>query len=132
MLELSGGERQLVLVARALAQDPRVLLLDEPTSHLDLRHRSVVLEQVRRFVAKGRSALIVSHDLNLSARSCDRIALLCQGRLLRCGAPAQVLDPESLRAAFEIDADVWTGPDGAPIVVPRAASARRREPASLC
>ena len=78
VLELSGGERQLVLVARALAQDPRVLLLDEPTSHLDLRHRSRVLEQVRRFVATGRSALVVSHDLNLSARSCDRIALLAR------------------------------------------------------
>lgn len=132
MLELSGGERQLVLVARALAQDPRVLLLDEPTSHLDLRHRTLVLEQVRRFVATGRSALIVSHDLNLSARSCDRIALLAEGRLLACGAPAEVLDAASLRAAFEIEADVLTGPDGAPIVVPRVASPRGRERASLC
>ncbi|HXK24934.1 MAG TPA: ABC transporter ATP-binding protein [Myxococcota bacterium] len=119
---LSGGERQLVLVARALAQDPRVLLLDEPTAHLDLRHRTVVLDRVRRFVEDGRSALVVSHDLNLAARTCDRIALLADGRLLACGAPAQVLDAAALRATFAIEADVLPGPDGAPLVVPRRAS----------
>ena len=119
VLELSGGERQLVLVARALAQEPRVLLLDEPTSHLDLRHRTVVLERVRRFVASGRSALVVSHDLTLAARSCDRIALLAEGRLLACGKPADVLDADALRATFGIEADVLPGPDGAPLVVPR-------------
>jgi iron complex transport system ATP-binding protein len=132
MLELSGGERQLVLVARALAQDPQVLLLDEPTAHLDLRHRSRVLEQVRRFVATGRSALIVSHDLNLSARSCDRIALLSNGRLLACGAPVDVLDAASLRAAFEIEADVLPGPDGVPLVVPCVTQLRGRERETLC
>ena len=119
---LSGGERQLVLVARALAQDPRVLLLDEPTAHLDLRHRTVVVERVRRFVEEGRSALVVSHDLNLAARSCDRIALLAEGRLLACGKPAEVLDAAALRATFGIEADVLAGPDGAPLVVPRRAS----------
>jgi iron complex transport system ATP-binding protein len=126
---LSGGERQLVLVARALAQDPRVLLLDEPTAHLDLRHRTVVFERVRRFVADGRSALVVSHDLNLAARSCDRIALLAEGRLRACGKPSEVLDPASLRATFGIEADVLAGPDGAPLVVPlRASPAERAGP----
>jgi iron complex transport system ATP-binding protein len=132
MLELSGGERQLVLVARALAQDPRVLLLDEPTSHLDLRHRTVVLERVRRFVATGRSALIVSHDLTLSARTCDRIALLCEGRLLACGAPAEVLDAAALRATFDIEADVLPGPDGAPLVVPHGAARSGEGRSPLC
>jgi iron complex transport system ATP-binding protein len=121
LAELSGGERQRVVIAKALAQEAEVLLLDEPTSHLDLRHRTVVLERVRRFVADGRSALVVSHDLNLAARSADRIALLAGGRLIRCGPPAEVLDAESLRETFEIDADVLPGPDGAPLVVPRRA-----------
>jgi len=120
MLELSGGERQLVLVARALAQDPQVLLLDEPTAHLDLRHRTAVLERVRRFVATGRSALVVSHDLTLSARSVDRMVLLEGGTVYAAGPPAEVLTVENLRAVFGIDAEVIRAPDGAPLVVPRA------------
>jgi iron complex transport system ATP-binding protein len=122
MLELSGGERQLVLIARALAQDPEVLLLDEPTAHLDLRHRIRVLALVRAFAAGGRSALVVSHDLSLAARSCDCLALLARGGLLAAGPPGAVLNPENLRAAFGIAADVLTAPDGAPLVVPRDAT----------
>ncbi len=121
--QLSGGERQLVLVARALAQQPRVLLLDEPTSHLDLRHRTVVLERVRRFAEAGGAAVVVSHDLTLAARSCDRIALLDAGTLLACGAPAEVLTEENLHAAFDVEARVLEAPDGAPLVVPRGVSA---------
>ncbi|MGH0031329.1 MAG: ABC transporter ATP-binding protein [Myxococcota bacterium] len=120
MLELSGGERQLVLVARALAQQPDVLLLDEPTSHLDLRHRTAVLERVRRFAADGGCALVVSHDLTLAARTCDAIALLRDGRLDRVGPPLEVLTSETLRRVFDVDADVLHAPDGAPLVVPRS------------
>jgi len=128
MLELSGGERQLVLVARALAQQPRVLLLDEPTAHLDLRHRTAVLERVKDFVRDGRSALVVSHDLSLVAHICDRLALLAAGELLACGPPAQVLTPENLRATFDIEAEVLQGPDGVPLIIPRTAG-RRIQPA---
>ena len=103
ILELSGGERQLVLIARALAQDPEVLLLDEPTAHLDLRHRIQVLALVREFAAAGRSALVVSHDLSLAARTCDRLALLAGGGLLAAGRPGDVLTRENLRAAFDIE-----------------------------
>ena len=119
MLELSGGERQLVLIARALAQDPEVLLLDEPTAHLDLRHRIQVLALVREFAAAGRSALVVSHDLTLAARTCDRIGLLAAGGLLAVGRPREVLSRENLREAFDIEAEVITAPDGSPLVVPR-------------
>jgi len=119
MLELSGGERQLVLIARALAQDPAVLLLDEPTAHLDLRHRIQVLALVREFAAAGRSALVVSHDLSLAARSCDRLALLADGGVLACGSPEAVLTADNLRAAFHIEAEILMAPDGAPLVVPR-------------
>ena len=110
MLELSGGERQLVLVARALAQDPHVLLLDEPTAHLDLRHRAVVLERVREFARAGGAALVVSHDLTLAARSCSRLALLADGALAACGAPADVLRPALLARVFGVEAEVLARP----------------------
>ncbi len=119
VFELSGGERQLVLVARALAQAPRILLLDEPTAHLDLRHRLAVLDVVRDFARGERSALVVSHDLSLIARRSDRVALLGGGELIAAGAPREVLTPARLREAFDIDADVLIGPDGAPLVIPR-------------
>lgn len=120
ILELSGGERQLVLVARALCQDPEVLLFDEPTAFLDLRHRVEVLALVRERVRSGASALVVSHDLGLAARFCDRLALLAGGRVLAAGPPADVLTPENLRDGFGIEADVMIAPDGPPVVVPRA------------
>jgi len=118
ILELSGGERQLVLIARALAQDAQVLLLDEPTAHLDLRHRIQVLALVRDFAASGRSALVVSHDLSLVSRTCDRLALLAHGGVLAVGVPAAVVTRENLRATFDIEADVLPAPDGSPLVVP--------------
>lgn len=119
ILEISGGERQLVMVARALAQDPDVLLFDEPTAFLDLGHRVDVLGILRELAGAGRAALVVSHDLALAARFCDRLALLAEGRVLATGTPAEVLEPERLRAAFGIDADVVPAPDGSPLVVPR-------------
>jgi iron complex transport system ATP-binding protein len=122
MSELSGGERQLVLVARALAQEPEVLLLDEPTAHLDLRHRTVVLERVREFAGAGGAALVVSHDLTLAARSCKKLALLAGGTLAACGPPADVLRPPLLARVFGVEAEVLPAPDGAPIVVPRRAT----------
>ena len=120
VLSLSGGERQLAVVARALAQGPRLLLLDEPTAFLDLRHRLQVLGRVRELAATGAGALVVSHDLAVAARSCDRLALLADGRILAAGPPAQVLTPALLREAFGIEADVLATRDGYPVVVPRA------------
>ncbi len=115
---LSGGERQLVLFARALAQQPRILLLDEPTAFLDLRHRVEVQREVRAFARAGGAALVVSHDLSLAARSCDRIVLLEPGRLAAVGRPEDVLTRENLRRAFDIEAYTFPGPDGSLVVVP--------------
>lgn len=118
---LSGGERQLVVLARALAQDSPILLLDEPTAFLDLRHRLEVLSLVRELARAGRSALVVSHDLGLAARFCDRLALLGDGEILAQGPPSEVLTPANLRRAFEIESEVVIGPEGVPLVVPRLA-----------
>ena len=120
VLTLSGGERQLAMVARALAQQPRLLLLDEPTAFLDLRHRLEVLTVVRELAAAGASALVVSHDLGIAARFCDRLVLLGNGQILASGPPREVLTPETLRAAFGIEAEVSLATDGVPVVVPRA------------
>ena len=115
---LSGGERQLVLFARALVQDPAVLLLDEPTAFLDLKHRVEVLAEVRAFAAAGGSALVVSHDLSLAARTCDRVVLLGEGGVVATGTPPEVLRPEPLRRAFDIEATSFEAPDGRVVVVP--------------
>lgn len=115
---LSGGERQLAVVARALAQEPSLLLLDEPTAFLDLRHRVEVLAVLRELAAGGASALVVSHDLGIAARFCDRLLLLGDGRILAGGPPRDVLNPDTLRAAFGIEAAVVPAPDGTPLITP--------------
>ncbi len=117
--ELSGGERQLVLLARALVQEPRLLLLDEPTAFLDLRPRVEVLQLVRELAAEGCAVLVVSHDLALAARACDRLLLLDGGEIVENGRPAEVLTSDTLERVFGLDAEVITAPDGAPLVVPR-------------
>jgi len=116
---LSGGERQLVLIARALNQSPNWLLLDEPTAFLDLQHRIDVLGVLREFARAGGGALVVSHDLVLAARVCDRLVVLSEGKVAAEGAPREVLTPELLETAFGLVVSVIDGPDGQPIVVPR-------------
>ena len=124
VLELSGGERQLTMVARALCQDAELILLDEPTAFLDLEHRLEVLAVVKELTARGRGALVVSHDLGLVARFCDRMAILASGRVLADGSPGRVLAPELLREGFGIEAEILAASDGSPVVVPRKAAPR--------
>jgi iron complex transport system ATP-binding protein len=117
---LSGGERQRVFLARALVQEPRVLLLDEPTTHLDLRHQASILEVVRGRVREhGVAALAVLHDLNLAAAACDRLVLLSGGRIAAAGDADAVLTHEHLLASF--GARVRVGrfdPTEQPVVLP--------------
>ncbi len=107
---LSGGERQRVFVSRALAQQPRILLLDEPTSNLDVLHQLKVLDLVRELVDDGLTAIAAIHDLNLAARYCDRLVLLCQGRVLAEGTPGQVLTPDTIESAFGVKSAVYRDP----------------------
>ncbi len=107
---LSGGERQRVFLARALAQQPRVLLLDEPTSNLDILHQLTILGLVRELADGGLTAIAAIHDLNLAARYCDRLTLLSGGRALTEGPPEEVLTPETIESAFGVRAAVYREP----------------------
>jgi len=117
--ELSGGEQQLALIARALAQEAKVIILDEPTAHLDLRHQDAVLRLVRKLAEEdGLAVLITLHDLNLVARFCDRVALLSDGGIRKQGLPAEVLTPDELAAVYGISIHVMPHPiHGTPLVL---------------
>lgn len=108
--DLSGGERQRVFVARALAQEAPILLLDEPTANLDIGHQVQTLALVRRLLTDGMCAIAAIHDLELASRFCDRIVLLHEGRVLDQGTPGDVLTPANLRAAYGVKALVERHP----------------------
>jgi len=120
LTELSGGERQRAVLARVLAQEPQVLLLDEPTSHLDLRYQSEILALVQQLAHRQDMTVGVSlHDLNLAALYADRLALLCDGRLLAVGPAAEVLTPARLSHVYGVEIVVAPHPlYGTPLVVP--------------
>ncbi len=107
---LSGGELQRLAFAQALATEPRVLLLDEPTSHLDLNHRLQVLDLTRELADGGLAVLAVFHDLDLAARYSDRLAVVSGGRLSDVGSPDEILTAEMLREVFAVRAVVATDP----------------------
>ena len=115
---ISGGERQRVLLARALAQQARVLLLDEPAAGLDLRHQLAAMETLRSEVAGGAAAAVVAlHDVGLASRYCDRLTLLARGAVVAEGAPAEVLTARRFREVFGVEAAVEPDPaTGGPMV----------------
>ena len=127
--ELSGGQRQRVWIAMALAQETDVLLLDEPTTYLDLSHQVDVLDLLADLnTTRGTTIAMVLHDLNLAARYADHLVALADGRVVAEGRPADVVTAELVRDVFGMDAQVIVDPvSGTPLVVPVGRHHRARE-----
>jgi iron complex transport system ATP-binding protein len=120
MRELSGGERQLVFVARALAQEPRLLFLDEPTAHLDIGHQVRIMDLLRQLNReRSLTIVVVLHDLTLASLYCDRLILLHEGRLHRVGLPVDVLTEEVIEEVYRTAVTVMETPvEGRPVILP--------------
>lgn len=125
---LSSGERQLVFIARALAQEPKLLLLDEPTSHLDITHQIRVMDLIRALNReKGLTVLVALHDLNLASQYCDRLLLLDKGAVRKDGAPKDVLTYQIIEDVYQTIVVVGENPVSArPYVFPVTGEDRRR------
>ena len=108
---MSGGERQRVMIARALAQTPKILLMDEPTLHLDISTQFEALDTVHKLSKEsGLTVVVVSHDLPMVARYCDKIAMIHDRKVMCCGTPEEVLTPENMRTVFNLDAELGYDP----------------------
>ncbi len=105
--ELSGGELQKVIIARALAQQPEILLLDEPISHLDINHQLEILDLIQKITHENQlTTLLVSHNLNMAARYCDKLLLLSSGKVYSIGSVEKVLTSETIKEVFQVDAEI--------------------------
>ncbi len=117
--ELSGGQRQRVWIAVVLAQDTPVLLLDEPTTYLDLTHQIEVLDLCARLHAAGRTLVVVLHDLNMAARYATELVAFKGGAVVAQGTPSEVVTPAIVREVFGLECDVIPDPQtGTPLVIP--------------
>lgn len=117
--ELSGGERRMVVLARALVQAPKLLLLDEPTAFLDLRHQVELLQKLRTRAAAGLGVVAVLHDVGLAAAFADKILLMKGGRVLGAGPADEVLQASHLEELFDVPMNVATAADGQRLFAPR-------------
>jgi len=122
--EMSDGERQKIMIARALAQSPEVMLLDEPTSFLDAKHRVEIMLLLRRIAAKGVAILMTTHDVELALRLCDRVVLLSSGEVVSLGSPEEVLRDDLLRKVYGTERAVFSRKTGAFEIRPERAESQ--------
>lgn len=104
--EISGGERQLALIARALTQEPKLLVMDEPTANLDFGNQLRVLERIGALARHGMAVILSTHDPDQAFRCCDKVVLLERGRMLGCAAPEEAITPASLKQLYGVDVEV--------------------------
>lgn len=121
---LSSGERQRVLIAKAYVQEPRLMLVDEPTSHLDMKYKLDVMEYLNAMVKKDMTVLVAEHDISLMARYCDLCIIMKKGQIVAMGDPKKVITPELIEDVYEVSASVGFDESGELYVIPK----RYREP----
>ena len=127
--ELSSGERARVVLAKGVVQTPKVMLVDEPSAHLDIKYKIQVMELLRMLSDKGMAILMANHDINLLTRFCDRILLLHEGRIIADGTPRDVITAENIRKVFGIDVDMVEA-HGVPYILPTGSTAWTEQPRS--
>ncbi len=116
---LSSGEMQRVLIAKAYVQEPRLMLVDEPTSHLDMRYKLEVMEYLNAMVQKDMTILVAEHDISLMARYCDLCIIMKEGALFKIGPPKEIITPELIEEVYGVSASVGFDNDGELFVLPK-------------
>ncbi len=104
--ELSGGEKQKVMLARIFCQETDFMLLDEPTAHLDIKSQIEVLEMIKRITERGKAALVAMHDINLALNFCDRVLMVKNGKIIHAGKPGEIISQETIRDVFGVKAEI--------------------------
>jgi iron complex transport system ATP-binding protein len=106
LFEVSSGEKERVLLAKAVVQEPKVMLVDEPSAHLDLRYKLEIMEHLHDLAKQGITVIVASHDINLLIKYCDRVLIMKKGQIVRCGKPDEVVTSELIREVYEVEAVV--------------------------
>ncbi|MDR1690270.1 MAG: ABC transporter ATP-binding protein [Candidatus Methanoplasma sp.] len=124
--ELSSGERARALLAKGVVQKPKLMMVDEPSAHLDIKYKVQVMEMLKGLSRSGLTVIMASHDLNLVTRYCDKVMLLSEGKIIKFGTPNEVVTKESIKEVYHIDIKVIYD-EGVPYIIPNAPSADEEE-----